>query len=127
MGQLPNCAGSHRDPGNERASVGVAIHPLVEPFDVECAGGGRHTGENRKGNQGGYDGLHGSMLQTMRATQLSPVIDEREHCRLPVDRLSPAGQGSEEAEFPTAQEHAVARLRQARRPPLGGPATGAIA
>jgi hypothetical protein len=40
----------------------------------------------------------------MQATQLSPVIDEREHCTLLVDRLFPTEQGSEEEEFPTAQE-----------------------
>jgi len=35
---------------------------------------------------------------------LSPVIDEREDCTLPVVRLFPPEQGSEEGEFPTAQE-----------------------
>jgi hypothetical protein len=45
-----------------------------------------------------------AILQTMQATQSLPVIDEREHCRLPVYRLSRAGQAFEEGEFPTAQE-----------------------
>ena len=84
--------------------MGVAIHLRVEPLNVESAGRGRNAGENRKSNQGRYDGLHGSMLQTMRATQLSPVIDERKHCTLSVICLFPAEQGPEEAEFPNAQE-----------------------
>jgi hypothetical protein len=55
-GQLPNHVGSHRDPA--RASVGGAVHLRVEGLGVECAGRGCNTGENRQGDQGGYDGLH---------------------------------------------------------------------
>jgi hypothetical protein len=85
-----------------QASARIAIHLLVHASDVECAGRGRNADENRQGNQGGYDGLHGSMLQTMRATQLSPVIDGRKHCILSVICLFPAEQAFEEGEFPTA-------------------------
>ena len=56
-GGLPSHAGSHRN--SVRASVGRAVHLRVEGLGVECAGWGCHAGENRQGDQGGYDGLHG--------------------------------------------------------------------
>ena len=76
------------------ASVGRAVHLLVEAFGVQSAGRGGNAGENRKSNQGGYDGLHGKILQTMQAAQLPPVIDERKHRTLPVNPLSPGEQFS---------------------------------
>jgi hypothetical protein len=61
----------------ERTSVRRTILLLVERFGVDGVGRGDNARENRQGNQGGYDGLHGSMLQTMQAAQLLPVIDEQ--------------------------------------------------
>jgi hypothetical protein len=57
--------------------VGRAILALIEVLGVDGVGRGRNASENRKANQRGYDGLHGSMLQTMQAAQLLPVIDEQ--------------------------------------------------
>jgi hypothetical protein len=37
----------------------AVVELLVEGLGVEGAGGGRNTGDDRQGNQGGYDGLHG--------------------------------------------------------------------
>ena len=56
-------------------STRVAILLLVELLRIERACWSRDSGENRKSNQGGYDGLHGYSSK-LRATPLLPVIDE---------------------------------------------------
>jgi hypothetical protein len=90
-GQLSSHAGSYRDPAS-KALLRLAVLLLVEGLGVERAGRSCDAGENRQGDQSGYEGLHGSILQTMQAAQLLPVIDEPEHCTLPGRSLSPAGQ-----------------------------------
>ena len=72
-GQLPSHGGSRRDPVAQ-ASVGHAVLLLVEGLGVECAGRGGDAGENRQGDQSGYDGLHGFSPRNS-ATPLLPVID----------------------------------------------------
>src|SRR5262245_47636381 len=58
LSQLPSQSGSCRDPVGQ-ALVGHAVQLLEQGLGVDCAGRGCDAGENRQGDQGGYDGLHG--------------------------------------------------------------------
>jgi hypothetical protein len=54
----------------------VAVNLLEEGLGIESAGRSRNAGNDREGDQGGYDGLHGSSPRqsAIRTTSLSPLI-----------------------------------------------------